>query len=83
MTFKRDLICPRVASWNAIIERLAMVQLPQGIGEFRCNLNKNSKFSVDSLYRALIKPVILVHNNKKKWKMKIPLKIKKKCVVCS
>ena len=53
-----------------------MVQLSQGPDEFRWNLNANGKFSVDSMYRALIHSDIPVNSNKKIWKMKIPLKLK-------
>ena len=76
VAFRRDLIGPRLASWNALLERLAVVQLSQGHDEFRWNLNKNGKFSVDSMYRALVQPEIPVDNNYKIWQMKIPLKIK-------
>jgi hypothetical protein len=37
---------------------------------------KHGKFSVDSIYRALVQPLQLVVNNKKIWKIKIPLKKK-------
>ena len=36
----------------------------------------NGKFSVDSMYKALIQPDMPVDNNHKFWKMKIPLKNK-------
>ena len=76
VTFMRDLMGPRLAAWNALIGRLAMVQLSQGTDEFRWNLQENGKFSVDSMYRALVHSDVPVDNNKKIWKMKVPLKIK-------
>ena len=76
VAFRRDLIGPRLASWNALLERLAVVQLSQGHDEFRWNLNRNGIFFVDSMYRALVQPEIQVDNNYKIWKMRIPLKIK-------
>src|SRR4051812_17682988 len=76
VAFRRDLIGPRLTSWNGLLERLAVVQLSQGHDEFRWNLNRNEKFSVDSMYRALVQPEIPVDNNYKIWQMKIPLKIK-------
>jgi hypothetical protein len=38
---------------------------------------RNGTFSVDSLYKAILQSDIPVDNNKKIWKMKIPLKNKK------
>ena len=74
--FRRSLFGPRQASWNALLLRLDSVQLTQGLDKFKWNLNKNGIFSVDSMYKALIHPDVLVDNNKKIWKMKIPLKTK-------
>jgi hypothetical protein len=53
-----------------------MVQLTQGTDEFRWNLTASGKFTVNSMYKALIEPVEPIINNKKIWKMKIPLKTK-------
>ena len=52
------------------------MQLSQGHDEFRWNLNRNGKFSVDSMYRAIVQPEIPVDNNNKIWQMKVPLKLK-------
>ena len=49
VTFRRDLLGPRLQSWNALLDRLAMVELSQGAGEFCWNLSGNGKFSVDSM----------------------------------
>ena len=67
--------------WNDLLGRLASVQLSQGSDEFRWNLNGNELFSVDSMYRVLLHSDMPVDNNKKIWCMKIPLKLKKNCVV--
>ena len=67
---------PRLQSWNILLQRLTTVQLSQGSDVFRWNLHGNGKFSVDSMYRALIQSGVAVNNNKKIWKMKIPLKNK-------
>lgn len=48
----------------------------QGTDVFRWNLHESGKFSVESMYRALIQSDVPVDNNKKIWKMKIPLKKK-------
>jgi hypothetical protein len=63
-------------AWNALLHRLASVQLSPGTNEFRWNLHANENFSLDSMYKALILSEIPIENNKMIWKMKIPLKIK-------
>ena len=76
MDFRRDLNGPRLASWNELLQKLASVHLTQGSDEFRWSLTKNNKFSVDSMYKALIQPIQPILDNKSIWKMKIPLKTK-------
>ena len=73
--FTRDLVGPKLAAWHELLQRLASVNLTQGTDEFRWNLHESDKFSVDSTYKALIQPEVPV-DNKKKWKMKIPLENK-------
>jgi hypothetical protein len=74
MTFRRDLVGPRLTSWNELLQRFALVQLVQGTDEFRWRLTKNGSFSVQSMYKALIQPIQPVFNNKLIWKLRIPLK---------
>jgi hypothetical protein len=81
VTFRRDLIGPRLQSCEALLHRLDSIQLSTGTDEFRWNLHSNGKISVGSLYKAIIQSDILANNNKKIWKMKIPLKTKKNWVV--
>jgi hypothetical protein len=76
VTFRRDLIGHRLAAWNTLLERLAMVQLAQGTDDFRWNLHEDGKFSVDSMYKALVHSEVPVDNNNKIWKLKVPLKTK-------
>ena len=76
VSFRRSLFGPRLASWNALLNRMDSIQLTQGPDKFRWNLTKTGKFSVDSMYKILIQPDIPVDNNKKIWTMKIPLKTK-------
>jgi hypothetical protein len=64
LTFRRDLIGPRLTSWNELLQRLASVQLVQGDDELRWNLTKNGKFTVSSTYKALIIPSQPLVNNK-------------------
>jgi hypothetical protein len=77
VTFIRDFIGPRLVAWNSLLVRLEDIQLSPGPDEFRWNLRANGTFSVDSLYKSILQSDIPVDNNKKIWKMKIPLKSKK------
>jgi hypothetical protein len=76
MTFRRDVVGPRLTSWNELLQRLAPIQLVQGKDIFRWELTKNGLFSVKSMYEALTEPVQPVLNNKSIWKLRIPLKTK-------
>jgi hypothetical protein len=78
VTFRRDLSGQRLVSWNTLLQRLANIQLQNGPDEFRWNLHENGKFSVDSMYNALILPNVPIDksSNNKLWKLKIPLRIK-------
>jgi hypothetical protein len=73
----RNLFCPRLVSWEALLQRLANVQLTNGKDEFHWNLHENSKILVSSMYNALIFSDLPVYDNKKICKMKIQLKNKK------
>ena len=84
VSFRRDVLGPRLTSWHALQERLAAIQLVEGHDEFRWNLHENGKFSVDSMYKALLHSEIPTYeNNKNIWKMKVPLKVKIFCMVPS
>ena len=65
VSFRRDLVGPRLVAWNALLERLQRIQLSQGSDVFRWNLHDNGTFSVDSMYRALIHSDVPVDSNKK------------------
>jgi hypothetical protein len=78
VTFRRNLYGPRLVSWENLLQRLASVQLTYGKDEFQWNLHEDGKFSVAFMYNALISSDLLVLDNKKISKMKIPLKNKKK-----
>jgi hypothetical protein len=77
VTFGGNLYGPRLVSWEALLQRLANVHLTDGRDEFQWNLHENGKFSVASMYNDLILTDLPVLDNKKIWKMKIPLKNKK------
>jgi hypothetical protein len=77
VSFGRDLSGQRLVSWYALLHCLANIQLQSGHDEFQWNLHENGKFSIASMYNALILPDVpinKVHN--KLWKLKIPLQIK-------
>jgi hypothetical protein len=66
VTFKRDLVGPGLASWNALLQRLEMVQLSQDpMIEIRWNLKESGKFYVDSMYNTMIQSGTPIDNNKK------------------
>jgi hypothetical protein len=77
VTFRRYLSDQRLVDWDALLQRLANVQLQAGPDEFRWNLHEDGKFSVRSMYNSLIHPDIPIdkHSNNKLWKLKIPLRI--------
>jgi hypothetical protein len=67
VTFRRDLSGQRLVAWNALLQRLADVQLLDGHDEFRWNLHGNGKFYVASIYNAFILPNVPINklsNNK-------------------
>jgi hypothetical protein len=78
MAFRRDLSGQRLVAWNALLQRLANIQLQNGHGKFCWNLHVNGKFSIASIYNALILPNVPINkiSNNKFWKLKIPLRIK-------
>jgi hypothetical protein len=65
MTFKTDLIGPRLASWNALVQRLDNIQLMRWKNEFWWNMHESGNFSIDFMYKALIQPTMLVDSNNK------------------
>jgi hypothetical protein len=77
VAFRRDLLGQRLVVWNALLLRLADIQLSDVPDEFCWNLHKSGAFSVDSMYNnALIHLDTPVDDNKMIWKMKIPPKTK-------
>jgi hypothetical protein len=66
-------------AWNTLIQRLRDIQLSDEPDEFRWNLHANGAFSVKSFYNAILHSDLPVDNNKKIWKMKLPLKSKIFC----
>jgi hypothetical protein len=73
VTFRQDLIGPRLEAWNTLLQRLDSIQVSPRHDVFRWNLHANGGFSVDLLYNAILQSDLPVDNNKKIWKMKICL----------
>jgi hypothetical protein len=65
VTFRRNLYGPRLVSWEALLQRLANVNLTDRRDEFHWNLYENDKFSVASMYNALILTDLPALDNKK------------------
>ena len=76
ISFRRDLIGPRLMSWHNLLSRLDSINIRQGRDVFCWNLTTSGSFTVDSMYRALMHSEVPMSNNKKIWKSKIPLKVK-------
>jgi hypothetical protein len=51
VTFRRDLIGPRLLAWNALLQHLDSFHLLTGPDEFCWNLHPNGNFSVGLLYK--------------------------------
>ena len=54
ISFRRDLLWPRLATWNELLTPLEPIQLSGEPDKFRWNLHQNGSFSVKSLYDAMV-----------------------------
>jgi hypothetical protein len=75
LSWRRDLIGPKLTAWNELLPRIANIMLTQEQDVFRWNLDPKGQFSVKSHYSALIHQDV-PNLNKIIWKTKAPLKIK-------
>ena len=75
ISFRRDLIGPRLVAWNELLNRLEVIQLSDEPDIFRWKLHQNGKFIVESMYDAMVHCDVPV-DNRKLWKPKIPLRVK-------
>ncbi|WVZ71541.1 hypothetical protein U9M48_020116 [Paspalum notatum var. saurae] len=75
LSWRRDLVGPKLVAWNHLLPRIANFELSQEPDDFHWNLTQNGVFSVKSLYQALIR-VEVPNLNKKIWKNRAPLKVK-------
>jgi len=65
VSFRRDLIGLRLASWQHLLSRLDSVNLTQGRDVFRWNLTTSGSFIVEYMYCALTHSEAPVDNNTK------------------
>jgi hypothetical protein len=75
ISFRRNLVGPKLIAWLNLIDRLANVKLRDIPDVFKWNLHQSRIFSVPSIYNALIN-IDIIPNNPYIWKINISLKIK-------
>src|ERR1041384_7193740 len=75
IAFRRSLVGNNLVLWHRWVARIAHVQLSVENDLFKWNLTVLGKFSVKSMYRALINNTHVFYN-KTLWKLKITLRIK-------
>ena len=77
VSFRRHLTGFNLRDWMDLGHRVANIQLRDNKDIGIWQLHKSDQFSVHSMYSALLDIRILLLN-KPVWKLKIPLKVKKK-----
>jgi hypothetical protein len=75
VSFRRSLVAANLYFWNHLVLRLAHIHLRECANIFRWSLKHDGKFSVYSMYQALVDSDVVPHNSYL-WKFKIPLKIR-------
>jgi hypothetical protein len=63
ITFRRSLVAENLYSWHHLILRLAHIHLRERADIFRWPLKYDEKFSVSSMYQALLDSYIVPHNS--------------------
>jgi hypothetical protein len=75
VSFRRQLAGNNLVIWYNLVHRISRVHLNNQDDRFWCNLHQNDKFTIHSMYLALISNGAIIRNTLI-WKWKIPLKIK-------
>jgi hypothetical protein len=75
ISWRRDLIGPKLVIWDNLVARLANINLTDEGDEFKWSLDPTGIFSVKTHHLALIYQNV-PNTNKKVWKSKLPLEIK-------
>jgi hypothetical protein len=73
ISFRRSLSEVNLQSWYDLVSKIAHVRLNEREVVFRWGLHQNGIFKVRTMYDAMT-----IWHNKLLWKLKLPLKIKKK-----
>ena len=69
-------------AWHEVVAMVADVQLTNQRDRFVWGLHQNEFFLVKSMYRALLGSEAIPYNTLI-WKLKLPLKIKVFCGICT
>jgi hypothetical protein len=75
VSFQRLLHQNNLVLWNDLVGRIMHVRLNERANVFMWNLHQDGKFTVCSLYLALINNGV-AHVNRQLWRLKVLLKIK-------
>jgi hypothetical protein len=75
ITFRRQLANNNLVMWHNLVHSIIGVCLNNQNDVFQWDLHQNGKFSIHSMYPALISNNAIIRNTLI-WKLKIPLKIK-------
>jgi hypothetical protein len=75
LSFRRALVGDNLIAWIDLIFKLSLVRFSDNRDLFRWSLHQHGRFSVQSMYRALISEHVIPANTHI-WKLKLPLKIK-------
>jgi hypothetical protein len=74
VSFRRGLVNKNINSWYDLVSKVVQVNLIMGKDKSRWNMTKNSLFTVQSMYRTMIRQGVLP--KKTNMKIKGTLKIK-------
>jgi hypothetical protein len=75
VSFRRYLSGNNLLLWHNLVQRIMAVRLNNNDDVIRWKLHQHGKYSVHSLYLALISNG-MIERNKMLWRLKVPLKIK-------
>ena len=82
VAFRRSVVGVNLQAWHEVVAMVADVQLTNQMDRFVWGLHQNGFFLVKSMYRALLGSEAIPYNTLI-WKLKLPLKIKVFCGICT
>jgi hypothetical protein len=74
-SFRRHLVGINLITWQRLMAKVSQIQLTGRRDTFIWSLQQNGKYTIHSMYRALVVPNMLPHNHAI-WKLKLSLKVK-------